>query len=198
LRPCGDPFLDLVSKSCSAERDALVAYMLTKSPTLPDKHRDFSFRRVAASTEQDLNMRYQTIPACHVCTNCGVHPTRDLKMQRCSGCGIVCYCSRECQMQSWRNEHKVECRAMKVPGDMNEYIQRIEKRLHFKLSPVMAPHIESGLAERCFQEQQSASRLREKTNRFVCSQDKSDFTLPPWIERTSVTELESQWILDHS
>lgn len=198
MRPCGDPFLDLVSSSCSTERDALVVYMTAKSATsMPTPRFDTSFSQIASSTEQDLNTRYRSIPECHICTNCGLRPTADVKLQRCSGCGIVCYCSRECQQQSWRAEHKVECRPMKVSGDMNEYIERTEKRLKIKSVSPVEPN-ERTLGERCRLAYESSSELRERTNQFVESQHRMDFTLPPWIERTSVAELESKWALAHS
>jgi len=40
------------------------------------------------------------------CFECGASST---PMKTCSGCGIVSYCSRKCQKQNWKTQHKAEC-----------------------------------------------------------------------------------------
>ncbi|KAH8920604.1 SET domain-containing protein [Atractiella rhizophila] len=48
------------------------------------------------------------------CSNC--YSSR-AKLQRCSGCKIVNYCSPGCQRLDWNDVHKHECRALKVQKD---------------------------------------------------------------------------------
>jgi hypothetical protein len=36
-------------------------------------------------------------------------------MQRCAGCGEVCYCSRDCQVADWKG-HKKSCKKKKAGG----------------------------------------------------------------------------------
>jgi hypothetical protein len=40
------------------------------------------------------------------CRDCGCE---DKPLHKCSGCGIVKYCSKECQQSDWRKQHKNEC-----------------------------------------------------------------------------------------
>ena len=35
------------------------------------------------------------------------------KMQKCAGCGVVRYCSPECQKVDWKAGHKAECKRMR-------------------------------------------------------------------------------------
>ena len=51
--------------------------------------------------------------AARACRSCKVPPAHDNKLQRCSGCGCVCYCSEACQREDWKR-HKAEC-AAKAP-----------------------------------------------------------------------------------
>ncbi|KAI1086937.1 hypothetical protein F5B19DRAFT_100747 [Rostrohypoxylon terebratum] len=37
-----------------------------------------------------------------------------LKLMRCTGCGVVAYCSKECQVQGWNEKgHKADCKVLK-------------------------------------------------------------------------------------
>ncbi|KAF7341351.1 hypothetical protein MVEN_01871600 [Mycena venus] len=39
--------------------------------------------------------------------------------RKCAGCGLVCYCSPECQMTDWEAAHRGSCRALKSTGPAN-------------------------------------------------------------------------------
>ena len=44
------------------------------------------------------------------CGQCGVWQSdTERKLERCSGCKLVYYCSRECQKRDWK-EHKAHCK----------------------------------------------------------------------------------------
>lgn len=53
-------------------------------------------------------------PGLRMCSDrwCGRPETRKNEFRRCSGCGMVNYCSRGCQARDWRVHHKVECAPM--------------------------------------------------------------------------------------
>lgn len=36
------------------------------------------------------------------------------EFKKCSRCKQACYCSKECQLQHWKNGHKKECKAVNV------------------------------------------------------------------------------------
>ncbi|KAM0791084.1 hypothetical protein ACM66B_004375 [Microbotryomycetes sp. NB124-2] len=41
------------------------------------------------------------------------HPAQTpIALSRCSGCSVVQYCSRECQLKDWKQGHKQECQAL--------------------------------------------------------------------------------------
>lgn len=47
----------------------------------------------------------------HTCYNCFKQSIRDY--MRCSGCKRTYYCSKECQTQHWKKEHKLNCQKSK-------------------------------------------------------------------------------------
>ncbi|XP_023771526.1 F-box protein At1g67340 [Lactuca sativa] len=53
-------------------------------------------------------------PGLRLCSDgwCGRPETRRNEFRRCSGCGMVNYCSRGCQAHDWRVHHKLECAPM--------------------------------------------------------------------------------------
>lgn len=46
------------------------------------------------------------------CTNCGKEGN---SLQKCGSCKVVLYCSRECQIEHWKNGHKETC--LGIPND---------------------------------------------------------------------------------
>ncbi|KAF8599041.1 hypothetical protein BDV93DRAFT_526343 [Ceratobasidium sp. AG-I] len=61
-----------------------------------------------------------------------VHPTHKAKrcdqclreaegLQKCSGCGVYCYCGRECQSTSWKRHHRRLCGFSKLYVQSSEY-----------------------------------------------------------------------------
>jgi hypothetical protein len=202
LRPVGDPFLNLVSAAASTECLPLQLYLTMKLDrgkkvfqSKPYRHYELfieSFQRLAAHVDKDLNSRFQTRPVCRVCTNCGAEPSEEVKLQTCSGCKIVCYCSRDCQRQSWNNEHKVECKPMRAPN-IDEQLRRMTKRL--KLNP-QAWEVECqipDLASDILRTQKKDIVIREKVMNYVEAQDIMDFTIPYWIVQTSYDQVEREY-----
>jgi hypothetical protein len=46
------------------------------------------------------------------CAQCGAARRKNnKKLQRCAGCGLIRYCSRECQKAHWKVQHRHECPA---------------------------------------------------------------------------------------
>ncbi|KAK1760600.1 hypothetical protein QBC47DRAFT_367633 [Echria macrotheca] len=45
------------------------------------------------------------------CAGCG---EREKELMRCTGCGGVRYCSKECQVKGWADGHKGECKVIKA------------------------------------------------------------------------------------
>ncbi|KAL2118514.1 hypothetical protein VTJ04DRAFT_8174 [Mycothermus thermophilus] len=46
------------------------------------------------------------------CESCGREEEQGLK--RCTGCGEVEYCSKECQVKGWNDGHKADCKVIKA------------------------------------------------------------------------------------
>lgn len=47
-----------------------------------------------------------------LCTNLGGTSEAELKVQRCSACKAVRFCSLECSRAAWRSEHRLACRVL--------------------------------------------------------------------------------------
>lgn len=48
------------------------------------------------------------------CWVCGEKEAEEVKLRRCTGCGVVRYCSKECQTKDWSERgHRGECKVMK-------------------------------------------------------------------------------------
>jgi hypothetical protein len=53
------------------------------------------------------------------CINCKALASRDHRLQYCAGCQSALYCSRACQKEDWKKEHKEICKLLNVGhGDM--------------------------------------------------------------------------------
>ncbi|RPA73985.1 hypothetical protein BJ508DRAFT_43886 [Ascobolus immersus RN42] len=48
-------------------------------------------------------------PKTEKCDRCGL---KQEKLKMCSGCKVVCYCSRECQRLHWKEHHKTRCESI--------------------------------------------------------------------------------------
>ncbi|RPD64066.1 hypothetical protein L226DRAFT_533378 [Lentinus tigrinus ALCF2SS1-7] len=74
-----------------------------RHPTLMDDSDDEEWFQVPRpSTHATLRIQEPST----YCHSCG---TRGVKVRRCSGCAVACYCSRECQKTAWP-AHKHWCR----------------------------------------------------------------------------------------
>jgi len=58
-------------------------------------------------------------------------------MQRCSGCRLANYCSRECQMQDWKNGHKQQCRASKKKTVSKSDLESATARARLQQRPAL-------------------------------------------------------------
>ena len=63
------------------------------------------------------------------------------KVNRCAGCHIAKYCSRECQLDGW-NDHKTLCKSIKTLEDQQE--KRCDERCKFS---TMSPNKEKEIAQ---------------------------------------------------
>jgi hypothetical protein len=67
------------------------------------------------------------------CGNCSVIASPDLKLLCCAGCQTALYCSKACQREDWKKQHKKICKLLNVgDGDMqvraNAHINRGKER----------------------------------------------------------------------
>jgi len=78
------------------------------------------------SMPTDIKEKKYSSPHCRVCGNCYAYEGSDgaLKLSACSRCGLVMYCSRDCQRAHWKANHKQRC----IPkGDRVPQHQKAEK-----------------------------------------------------------------------
>lgn len=74
----------------------------------------FAKRHQAKGTRKNLKKCYRSETGHEqCCANC-FETEQDLndkgkKLSRCSRCGLTLYCSRECQVEHWKKEHKASC-----------------------------------------------------------------------------------------
>ena len=47
------------------------------------------------------------------CGHCAAQASSGTSLKSCSGCGIVAYCGRDCQVAHWKAGHKKDCKARK-------------------------------------------------------------------------------------
>lgn len=47
------------------------------------------------------------------------------KLQKCAGCELATYCSKDCQRQHWRAGHKSGCRSFSKPRLTEQEIMRL-------------------------------------------------------------------------
>eukprot|EP01102_Stenamoeba_stenopodia_P020629 TRINITY_DN8120_c0_g1_i1.p1 TRINITY_DN8120_c0_g1~~TRINITY_DN8120_c0_g1_i1.p1 ORF type:complete len:404 (+),score=74.39 TRINITY_DN8120_c0_g1_i1:33-1214(+) len=48
------------------------------------------------------------------CSTCKKRSCADVKLRKCSGCGVAQYCGRECQLADWKKGHKEACKNLKA------------------------------------------------------------------------------------
>ncbi|CAL4157701.1 unnamed protein product [Meganyctiphanes norvegica] len=61
------------------------------------------------------------------CNNCCTLTTKSQPIQRCAGCHLVSYCSRNCQKNDWK-KHKIFCKTFKVKNGKNALMLDEETR----------------------------------------------------------------------
>ena len=69
---------------------------------------------------------------CDYCFNSPHFKNAPEEMKRCSGCQYVHYCSKSCQIKSWKKFHKEECEFLKEKPDAPGII-RMAARIAIKL-----------------------------------------------------------------
>ena len=47
-----------------------------------------------------------------ICANCGLNESHVIKLQTCSMCKSIHYCSKTCQRSHWKADHKKECKEL--------------------------------------------------------------------------------------
>ena len=67
------------------------------------------------------------------CKCCGA---TDVPLKFCTGCGVICYCSPECQLKDWReggeNRHKVQCK--RLVEIRASYVEKTKKEIEEKMA----------------------------------------------------------------
>jgi hypothetical protein len=69
-----------------------------------------------------------------VCASCGIAPVDDIKLEECSGCDLVKYCSDICR-ENHREQHEAECRKRKAELHDKELFEQPEES-HFGECPL--------------------------------------------------------------
>lgn len=57
--------------------------------------------------------------------NCFKTETLDTRFQKCSQCSLAVYCSRECQLQDWKDKHKKVCKQGKENHDQTAKVGQL-------------------------------------------------------------------------
>jgi hypothetical protein len=84
----------------------------------PGEHRDLSSPQPQEINMSEDQMRgfmaslYKLNP---ICSHCWRKPPIVEKLQRCSRCHLMSYCSKECQRADWQAHHKDECCNQNAP-----------------------------------------------------------------------------------
>lgn len=69
------------------------------------------YRKMIKSESKKINHEHKIVCAyCHVA---------GYKFRKCSKCGIIFYCSKECQIADWKKEHKEHCKKMGLKQNEN-------------------------------------------------------------------------------
>ena len=71
------------------------------------------------------------MPALTTCRNCN-KTKQELeanKIRKCTGCGLVGYCGKECQREHWQITHKKECQILREIAVVELSREEVEERL---------------------------------------------------------------------
>lgn len=67
------------------------------------------------------------------CKCCGA---TDVPLKICSGCGVVCYCSSQCQIKDWKeggqDNHKTQCKRLVEIREM--YAEKAKREIEKKMA----------------------------------------------------------------
>ena len=97
-----ESFIDTVKSLCregTSEKDVLCSvtkYVPRFTHGMTQDPSSTSSSAIPCSTELRLDM-------CYFCKK------KDTKLQLCSKCRFITYCSKECQIEDWKERHKHEC-----------------------------------------------------------------------------------------
>src|SRR5690348_15476538 len=86
-----------------------------------------------------IDPQYAGSPRCKVCCQHCLRLESDTKYKLCSQCGIVWYCSRECQVEHWEiHREKCEPAPKKESRQVKRHLQHL--RLHCsQIAPLFLP-----------------------------------------------------------
>ncbi|KAK1738049.1 hypothetical protein QTG54_011343 [Skeletonema marinoi] len=94
-----EDYLDSLPADERAEFLNDVFSMLSMDPSKKDETMAQNIRKMYAGHEGNVVK----------CSFCRKDEPDDQEFGECSGCGLVLYCSKECQRSDWKLSHKVEC-----------------------------------------------------------------------------------------
>mmetsp|Transcript_39305 Transcript_39305/g.94109 ORF Transcript_39305/g.94109 Transcript_39305/m.94109 type:complete len:756 (-) Transcript_39305:29-2296(-) len=107
-------------RALQARRDEIIAALEAAGPNIPRKQESELIFQCLCQMLADIDTDgaeevEQAAPttveeAVVACSNCSVELEKG-KRQRCNNCKTV-YCSRDCQVQDWKNGHKKECKSI--------------------------------------------------------------------------------------
>ena len=67
----------------------------------------------AAKRMFDEIERMSLLPEFTSCRNCNTKPAEGKKVRKCTGCGLVGYCGKQCQEEHWKEAHRSECKFLR-------------------------------------------------------------------------------------
>ena len=83
----------------------------------------------AAQSILDMIRNLRHMPESTSCRNCDKGKQEVGPIRKCTGCGIVGYCGKECQREHWDAVHKEECKILRRVAGLEVSKDEVQERL---------------------------------------------------------------------
>jgi len=109
------------------------------------------------------------------CNNCYTLTSNSQPLQRCAGCQLVAYCSRNCQKNDWK-KHKIFCKIFKVKNGKNALMFDEEIRLDLRKWGDAVEELEDKAAAMCMEKSEFFETVFSSFSRvcFICKNAQQD------------------------
>jgi hypothetical protein len=77
----------------------------------------------------DMIRNLRHMPELTSCRNCNKTKQEVGPIRKCTGCGLVGYCGKECQREHWDAAHKEECKILKGVAWLEISKDEVQERL---------------------------------------------------------------------